>query len=349
MSIDKKINEIKNDFLVDCKLFQKSEFSIIDLKNKYLGRKGSISAVYSMFASLPNDEKAKYGLIINNLKSDINSFVLDNSTIYEKENDNLDIDITLPGKEHDVGSLHPLTIIINDIKDIFKKIGFSSVYGPEVDTDYYNFEALNIPEYHPARDMQDTFYIDDSVLLRTHTSSSQIHHMLKNKPPIRIISPGKVYRNEDISVRSYCLFHQIEGLYVDNKVSFSDLKGTLEYFAKEFFGNDVKTRFRPSYFPFTEPSAEVDIGCSKKNGELKIGSGDEWLEILGSGMVNPRVLENCGLNPDEYQGFAFGMGLERIAMLKYGIPDLRPFFDSDLRWMKHYGFFSFEQTSIHQG
>ena len=337
MSIDKKINEIKNDFLVDCKLFQKSEFSIIDLKNKYLGRKGSISAVYSMFASLPNDEKAKYGLIINNLKSDINSFVLDNSAIYEKENDNLDIDITLPGKEHDVGSLHPLTIIINDIKDIFKKIGFSSVYGPEVDTDYYNFEALNIPEYHPARDMQDTFYIDDSVLLRTHTSSSQIHHMLKNKPPIRIISPGKVYRNEDISVRSYCLFHQIEGLYVDNKVSFSDLKGTLEYFAKEFFGSDVKTRFRPSYFPFTEPSAEMDVywGLNSES-DYRITKGTGWLEILGCGMVNKKVFDSVDYNSENLSGFAFGLGIERIAMLKYGIDDIRLLYNGDLKFLRQF-------------
>ena len=337
MSIDKKINEIKNDFLVDCKLFQKSEFSIIDLKNKYLGRKGSISAVYSMFASLPNDEKAKYGLIINNLKSDINSFVLDNSIITEKKNDNLDIDITLPGKEHDVGSLHPLTIIINDIKDIFKKIGFSSVYGPEVDTDYYNFEALNIPEYHPARDMQDTFYIDDSVLLRTHTSSSQIHHMLKNKPPIRIISPGKVYRNEDISVRSYCLFHQIEGLYVDNKVSFSDLKGTLEYFAKEFFGNDVKTRFRPSYFPFTEPSAEMDVywGLNSES-DYRITKGTGWLEILGCGMVNKKVFDSVNYNSETLSGFAFGLGIERIAMLKYGIDDIRLLYNGDLKFLRQF-------------
>ena len=337
MSIDKKINEIKNDFLVDCKLFQKSEFSIIDLKNKYLGRKGSISAVYSMFASLPNDEKSKYGLIINNLKSDINSFVLDNSIITEKKNDNLDIDITLPGKEHDVGSLHPLTIIINDIKDIFKKIGFSSVYGPEVDTDYYNFEALNIPEYHPARDMQDTFYIDDSVLLRTHTSSSQIHHMLKNKPPIRIISPGKVYRNEDISVRSYCLFHQIEGLYVDNKVSFSDLKGTLEYFAKEFFGNDVKTRFRPSYFPFTEPSAEMDVywGLNSES-DYRITKGTGWLEILGCGMVNKKVFDSVNYNSETLSGFAFGLGIERIAMLKYGIDDIRLLYNGDLKFLRQF-------------
>ena len=337
MSIDKKINEIKNDFLVDCKLFQKSEFSIIDLKNKYLGRKGLISAIYSMFASLPNDEKAKYGLIINNLKSEINSFVLDNSTIYETKNDNLDIDITLPGKEHDVGSLHPLTIIINDIKDIFKKIGFSSVYGPEVDTDYYNFEALNIPQHHPARDMQDTFYVNDEVLLRTHTSGSQIHFMKNNKPPIRILSPGRVYRNEDISVRSYCLFHQIEGLYVDQNVSFSELKGTLEYFAKEFFGSNVKTRFRPSYFPFTEPSAEMDVywGLNSES-DYRITKGTGWLEILGCGMVDPEVFKSVNYDTSKINGFAFGLGIERIAMLKYGIDDIRLLYEGDYKFLRQF-------------
>ena len=337
MTIDKKIDEIKKDFLVDCKLFHKSKVPIDDLKNKYLGRKGYINSIYSMFASLGNDEKAKYGLIINSLKSEIGSFISNNDLILEDKGDSLNNDITLPGKNHDSGSFHPLTIIINEIKDIFQKIGFSSVYGPEVDTDYYNFEALNIPEYHPARDMQDTFYIDDSVLLRTHTSSSQIHHMLKNKPPIRIISPGKVYRNEDISVRSYCLFHQIEGLYVDSKVSFSDLKGTLEYFAKEFFGSDVKTRFRPSYFPFTEPSAEMDVywGLNSES-DYRITKGTGWLEILGCGMVNKKVFDSVEYESKKLSGFAFGMGIERMAMLKYGIDDIRLLYNGDLSFLRQF-------------
>ena len=337
MSIDKKIDEIKKDFLVDCKLFNKSKFPIHDLKNKYLGRKGHINALYSMFASLANEEKAKYGLIINNLKSEIVIFISNNDSVLEDLGSELKDDLTLPGKDHDIGSLHPLTIIIDEIKDIFQKIGFSSVYGPEVDTDYYNFEALNIPEYHPARDMQDTFYIDDSVLLRTHTSSSQIHHMLKNKPPIRIISPGKVYRNEDISVRSYCLFHQIEGLYVDKKVSFSDLKGTLEYFAKEFFGSEVKTRFRPSYFPFTEPSAEMDVYWGlESESDYRITKGTGWLEILGCGMVNKKVFESVEYEADNLSGFAFGMGIERMAMLKYGIDDIRLLYTGDLNFLRQF-------------
>ena len=337
MSIDKKIEEIKKDFSNDCKLVHKAQFSIIDLKNKYLGRKGFINNLYSLFSSVSNKDKAKYGLAINNLKNDINTFIINNNVVLEENQNKSNIDITLPGRELNVGSIHPLTIIINEIKDIFKKIGFSSVYGPEVDTDYYNFEALNIPEYHPARDMQDTFYIDDSVLLRTHTSSSQIHHMLKNKPPIRIISPGKVYRNEDISVRSYCLFHQIEGLYVDNKVSFSDLKGTLEYFAKEFFGNDVKTRFRPSYFPFTEPSAEMDVywGLNSES-DYRITKGTGWLEILGCGMVNKKVFDSVEYDAENRSGFAFGMGIERIAMLKYGIDDIRLLYNGDLNFLRQF-------------
>ena len=211
------------------------------------------------------------------------------------------------------------------IKVIFLRLGFSIGYGPEIDTDFYNFEALNIPKHHPARDMQDTFYISDNVLLRTHTSDTQIHFMENHEPPVRIIAPGRVYRNEDVSVRSYCLFHQIEGLYVDAGVTFSELKGTLDYFARELFGQNVKTRFRPSYFPFTEPSAEMDI--SWKNG---------WLEILGSGLVDPNVLKNCNIDPEKYSGFAFGMGIERIAMIKYGINDLRLFSENDKRFLNQF-------------
>ena len=226
---------------------------------------------------------------------------------------------------------------INEIKDIFSKIGFSNVYGSEIDTDYYNFEALNIPKHHPARDMQDTFYVEKDILLRTHTSSSQVHFMENNNPPLRVLSPGRVYRNEDISVRSYCLFHQIEGLYVDKNVTFSDLKGTLEYFAKKFFGPKTKIRFRPSYFPFTEPSAEMDVywGLNSES-DYRITKGTGWLEILGCGIVNPKVLQNCNIDPNEYSGLAFGLGVERIAMLKYGVKDLRLFFENDLSFLKQF-------------
>jgi len=338
MSISKKIDEIKNSFNCDCKLFNNSKTSIEDIKNKYLGRKGLINSLYSLFSNLSKDEKSKYGLITNKLKNEISDFISLHGDVDDiKENTFSGIDLTLPGKHYDIGTLHPITIIIDEIKNIFERIGFSSIYGPEVDTDYYNFEALNIPEYHPARDMQDTFYINDSILLRTHTSSSQIHHMLKNKPPIRIISPGKVYRNEDISVRSYCMFHQIEGLYVDEKVSFSDLKGTLEHFAKEFFGSEVKTRFRPSYFPFTEPSAEMDVYWGLENeSDYRITKGTGWLEILGCGMVNKKVFDSVKYNKKNLSGFAFGLGIERIAMLKYGIDDIRLLYNGDLNFLRQF-------------
>ena len=233
--------------------------------------------------------------------------------------------------------MHPLTIVTNEIKEIFNRIGFSTVKGPEIDTDFYNFEALNIPKDHPARDMQDTFYINSELLLRTHTSSTQIHHMEKNKPPLRIISPGRVYRNEDISVKSYCLFHQIEGLYVDKNVSFADLKSTLDYFAKMMFGQDVRVRFRPSFFPFTEPSAEMDIYWGlKTESDYKVTKGTGWLEILGCGMVDPNVFESVKFDSSKWRGYAFGMGIERIAMIKYGISDIRKFYDGNVKFLEQF-------------
>jgi len=243
---------------------------------------------------------------------------------------------------------------MDEVISIFAQMGFTVAEGPDIESDFYNFTALNIPQEHPARQEHDTFYFNEDEngerkVLRTHTSPVQIRTMEKLKPPLRVIVPGRTYRSDHDATHSP-MFHQCEGLVIGDKLNMSHLKGCLIDFCRIFFGvDDLPVRFRPSYFPFTEPSAEVDIGCSRKSGELIIGEGDEWLEILGSGMVNPRVLQNCGLDPNEHQGFAFGMGLERVAMLKYGIPDLRPFFDSDLRWMKHYGFFPFEQTSIHQG
>ena len=244
------------------------------------------------------------------------------------------MDYSLPGIRYNQGSIHPLTLIIQEIKDIFNKIGFSNIYGSEIDTDYYNFEALNIPKHHPARDMQDTFYLNNQSLLRTHTSSSQVHFMENNNPPIRILSPGRVYRNEDISVRSYCLFHQIEGLYVDKNVTFSDLKGTLEYFAKQFFGPKTKIRFRPSYFPFTEPSAEMDVYWGlNSDSDYRITKGTGWLEILGCGMVNPRVFKSVDYDVKKWNGYAFGLGIERIAMLKYGIDDIRLLYDGNINFL----------------
>ena len=336
MSIKSKIDEINNSFESDCKLLDDESPDISNLINKYLGRKGLINDLYKLLGSVKVEEKSNYGKVINDLKQDITlkinkfNFKVDSSS--SKKNQ----DLTLPESYRSSGSIHPITLIIDEIKNIFSRIGFSSIYGPEVDSDYYNFEALNIPKHHPARDMQDTFYIDENLLLRTHTSGSQIHFMEKNPPPIRILSPGRVYRNEDISVRSYCLFHQIEGLYVDKNVTFSDLKGTLEYFAKEFFGEDVKTRFRPSYFPFTEPSAEMDVYWGlKTESDYRITKGTGWLEILGCGMVDPEVFKSVKYNND-LNGFAFGLGIERIAMLKYGIEDIRLLYEGDVRFLRQF-------------
>ena len=333
-----KIKQIEKSFQLDKEEALKSN-DLESLKNSYIGRKGKVASLFKELAKVPDKDKRVAGEKINLLKDsislDIESF-LSNSGSSKKAASNKDF--SLPGSPFNKGRLHPLTIVTNEIKEIFNRIGFSTVSGPEIDTDFYNFEALNIPKNHPARDMQDTFYINSELLLRTHTSSTQIHFMEKNNPPIRIISPGRVYRNEDISVKSYCLFHQIEGLYVDENVSFADLKSTLDYFAKTMFGKDVRVRFRPSFFPFTEPSAEMDVAYTKKNNVLKIGEGDDWLEILGCGMVNPKVLENCNIDSSIYQGFAFGMGIERLSMLKYGITDMRGLFDLNLNWLDHYGF-----------
>ena len=337
MSILEKIEELKELFDSDCKKIIKNQSDIISISNKYLGRKGLLNTLYPLLSQLDIKKKSYFGKKINDFKQYI-SLELDKNTS-TKNNEILKetIDLTLPESYKSMGSIHPITLIINEIKDIFSKIGFSSVYGPEIDSDYYNFEALNIPRHHPARDMQDTFYINDNVLLRTHTSGSQIHFMEHNEPPIRILSPGRVYRNEDISVRSYCLFHQIEGLYVDRNVSFSELKGTLEYFAKEFFGSDVKTRFRPSYFPFTEPSAEMDVywGLNSES-DYRITKGTGWLEILGCGMVDPEVFKSVKYDSEKVSGFAFGLGIERIAMLKYGIDDIRLLYDGDSKFLRQF-------------
>jgi len=286
-----------------------------------------------------SDERPKMGMVLNELKSEI-TLEIDGFSIADSEGTGTAasaIDFTLPGDPIPNGSIHPLTQIMAEIKTIFVKLGFSLAYGPEIDTEFYNFEALNIPKHHPARDMQDTFYISDGVLLRTHTSDTQIHFMENNEPPVRIIAPGRVYRNEDVSVRSYCLFHQIEGLYVDTGVTFVELKGTLDYFARELFGKDVKTRFRPSYFPFTEPSAEMDVSCIFCKGKgCSICKKTGWLEILGCGMVDPEVYKSVKYNPDKWTGYAFGLGIERIAMLKYGVQDIRLFYSGDVRFLRQF-------------
>ena len=332
-----KIKQIKKTFQLDREKALKSN-DLESLKNSYIGRKGKIASLFKDLAQIPNEDKKKAGEKINSLKSFISK---DIASLLNNKNSagstTLNEDFSLPGNPYSKGRLHPLTIVTNEIKEIFNRIGFSTVSGPEIDTDFYNFEALNIPKDHPARDMQDTFYINTELLLRTHTSSTQIHFMEKNDPPIRIISPGRVYRNEDISVKSYCLFHQIEGLYVDQNVSFADLKSTLDYFAKTMFGKDVKVRFRPSFFPFTEPSAEMDIYWGlETEADYRVTKGTGWLEILGCGMVDPNVFKSVKYDSSKWNGFAFGMGIERIAMIKYGINDIRKFYDGNIKFLEQF-------------
>ena len=350
--------KLKNEVLIKIK----EANSLDDLENlrvQVLGKKGSITSLMKQLGSLEPDKRREAGQILNNLQKNIIESIdnkkssLEETYLNEKLK-NEALDITLPTRPENIGRIHPLSKTMDEVISIFAQMGFTVAEGPDIESDFYNFTALNIPQEHPARQEHDTFYFNEDEngerkVLRTHTSPVQIRTMEKLKPPLRVIVPGRTYRSDHDATHSP-MFHQCEGLVIGDKLNMSHLKGCLIDFCRIFFGvDDLPVRFRPSYFPFTEPSAEVDIGCSRKSGELIIGEGDEWLEILGSGMVNPRVLQNCGLDPNEHQGFAFGMGLERVAMLKYGIPDLRPFFDSDLRWMKHYGFFPFEQTSIHQG
>ena len=302
--------------------------SIEAFRIKYISKKSVINDLFEDFKKLSTEEKKEFGKTLNELKNLAKEKLLSLSKKSSKnDSTNNNIDYSLPAEDDTVGSLHPLRIVRNNIIKIFRDIGFSIEDGPEIEEDWYNFTALNFPENHPAREMQDTFFIskDPDVVLRTHTSNVQIRLMEKQKPPMRVIIPGRVYRNETVSAKSHCFFHQVEGLYIDKNVSFKDLKDTLYYFAKEMFGSDTKVRFRPSYFPFTEPSAEMDI--SWKNG---------WLEILGSGLVDPNVLKNCDIDPKEYSGFAFGMGIERIAMLKYGIDDLRLFSENDKRFLRQF-------------
>ncbi|MBC8214100.1 MAG: phenylalanine--tRNA ligase subunit alpha [Candidatus Marinimicrobia bacterium] len=335
MSLFQSIEQIKEQFSKEIS----GEFDFEQLKVKYLGRKGLVAGLFQQMGGLTSDERPKAGKLLNELKleltSEIEKLAVDSSVTDESTADSFDY--TMPGDPQPVGAIHPLTQVLEEIKSIFNRLGFSVAYGPEVDTDFYNFEALNIPKHHPARDMQDTFYVKKDVVLRTHTSNSQIHNMLKHDPPVKIIAPGRVYRNEDISVRSYCLFHQIEGLYVDKNVTMGDLKGVLDYFAKELYGKDVKTRFRPSYFPFTEPSAEMDVSCIFCKGKgCNICKYAGWLEILGCGMVDPEVFKSVGYDPEKWTGYAFGLGIERIAMLKYGVEDIRLFYEGDIRFLRQF-------------
>ena len=307
---------------------------------KYLGKKGLLNGLFADFKSVPNDQKKAYGQAINTLKSTALEKVSTLKAELEANTTKTSAvgDLTRPGDPINIGGRHPISLVKNQIIDIFSRIGFNVSEGPEIEDDWHNFTALNLPEHHPARDMQDTFFIqtDPDILLRTHTSSVQVRYMENNAPPIRTISPGRVYRNEAISARSHCFFHQVEGLYIDKNVSFVDLKQTLQYFTKELFGKS-KIRLRPSYFPFTEPSAEVDVywGLETET-DYKMTKGTGWLEIMGCGMVDPNVLENCGIDPKEYSGFAFGMGIDRIALLLHQINDIRLLSENDVRFLEQF-------------
>ena len=311
------------------------------LRIHYLGRKGVITELFEEFKTIPGDQKKEFGKFLNELKTkaaakieELKNSVDTSSTVPSG------LDLSRPGDADPVGSRHPLNLVKNEITGIFKRIGFIAADGPEIEDDWHNFSALNFPEDHPARDMQDTFFIEQgekSMALRTHTSSVQIRIMETTRPPIRMLMPGRVYRNEAVSARAHCFFHQVEGLYIDENVSFADMKQTLMYFAQEMFGEKTKIRLRPSYFPFTEPSAEMDVSCSLCSGKgCNVCKHTGWLEIMGCGMVDPQVLENCKIDSKKYTGFAFGMGVERIAQIKYQVKDLRLYSENDIRFLKQF-------------
>lgn len=313
-----------------------------ELRVKYLGKKGELTAILKKMGSLSPEDRPKVGQRANEVRSAIEQLIEQKVTeikaaMQQKKLESEHLDVTMPGKTRPLGKAHPLTKVLDEVKEIFLGMGFSVAEGPEVELDYYNFEALNLPKDHPARDTQDTFYISDNVLLRTQTSPIQVRTMEKQKPPIRIIAPGRVYRSDAVDATHSPLFHQIEGLVVDKGITMADLKGTLEMFVKRLYGEESVVRFRPHHFPFTEPSAEMDVQCFSCHGEgCRLCKGEGWIEVLGCGMVHPKVLSICGIDPEEYSGFAFGMGLERIVMRRYNIDDLRLFFENDVRFLDQF-------------
>lgn len=313
-----------------------------DLRVKYLGKKGELTAILRGMGGLSAEERPIVGELANVVRDSIENLITEQKSVAKKAEiakklEDEKIDVTIAGTSPKVGKQHPLNIVLDEVKEIFIGMGFSIAEGPEVELDYYNFEALNIPKNHPARDTQDTFYISDNVVLRTQTSPVQIHTMEENKPPIRIIAPGRVFRSDAVDATHSPLFHQIEGMVIDKGVTFADLKGTLEIFAKRIYGDETRVRFRPHHFPFTEPSAEMDISCFMCGGDgCRLCKGEGWIEILGCGMVHPTVLTNCNIDPEVYSGYAFGMGLERMVMGRYKIDDLRLFFENDTRFLNQF-------------
>lgn len=330
-----------NELLAEVEKFHSTSLDEIEnFRIRLLSKKGIITELFADFKLVPNDQKKEVGLLLNELKTKafdkINAL---KASLESTKSGNKELDLSLPAYPDQLGSRHPISIVKNEIIDIFARLGFTISEGPEIEDDWHVFTALNFPPEHPARDMQDTFFIrkNPDILLRTHTSSVQIREMENNKPPIRTISPGRVFRNEAISARAHCIFHQIEGLYIDENVSFADLKQTLLYFAHEMFGEKTQIRLRPSFFPFTEPSAEMDVSCNLCGGKgCNVCKYTGWLEVLGCGIVDSNVLENTGIDSKKYTGFAFGMGVERITMLKYGVRDLRLYFENDIRFLKQF-------------
>jgi len=349
------LKKIKDEFL--SKLRGRLDISEINqIKSELFGKSGLISTQFKKIGTIAETERKKFASDLNIIKDELQGLII--SKISEVENAEINkklvkekIDITLPERSFIRGKIHPVSQTIDTISSIFSEIGFSVEEGPDVENEYNNFTALNTPENHPARDMHDTFYLDEKKqkLLRTHTSPVQIRTMLKDKPPFKIIAPGRTYRSDSDQTHSP-MFHQVEGLHIDKNINMGHLKGCLDYFIKEFFEVDkIKMRFRPSHFPFTEPSAEVDIGYEMKDGKIVIGEGNQWLEILGCGMVHPNVLKNVKVDPAKFQGYAFGIGIDRLAMLKYGINDLRAFFDCDYRWLNHFGFDPLDVPTNYRG
>ena len=349
------IIKIKDEYLI--KLSNNLDLNDVNqIKSELFGKNGKISNEFKKMGSLSADDRKKFASELNSIKDELQATIekkikeIEVSEI-NKKLQNEKVDVTLPERSFSRGKIHPVSQVIDEISSIFSEIGFSVAEGPDVENEYNNFTALNTPDNHPARDMHDTFYLDDKkkLLLRTHTSPVQVRTMLSGKPPFKIIAPGRTYRSDSDQTHAP-MFHQVEGLHIDKNINMGHLKGCLNYFIKEFFEVDkIKMRFRPSHFPFTEPSAEVDIGYEIKDDKIIIGEGDKWLEILGCGMVHPNVLRNVKVDPSKYQGYAFGIGIDRLAMLKYGINDLRAFFDCDYRWLNHFGFDPLDVPSNYRG
>ncbi len=336
--MQEQLKNIREHVLEELKAIQDSA-ALEQLRVRVLGKKGELTGILRGMGKLPAEERPKMGQIVNETRETLEK-AIDQAVVSIREREkearlkNEVIDVTLPGVERTSGSLHPMNIVLDDLLDIFTGMGFEAVEGPEIEYDHFNFELLNVPKNHPARDAQDTFYIDDNVVLRSQTSPVQARIMTTRKPPIRIISPGRVYRADEVDATHSPVFHQIEGLVIDENISIADLKGTLDTFAKRLYGPGVSTRFRPSFFPFTEPSAEVDLTCANCGGKgCRMCKGTGWIEVLGAGMVNPKVLEMCGIDSKKYSGFAFGMGIERLTILKYNVPDMRYLYENDLRFL----------------